>query len=195
LPKFPDIVANLPTDASTSATAQWQLRLCGQAQAVSEQGRRQTLERRDAALLALLAIAGPTARSNALALLSPEEAPEQVRGRLRQRIHVLKRRLGVEAVEGSHTLALGAALSWPGFDQEPPGTPLIGADEHADMPEFAQWLQVARNQLQTQRRERFAAQAAELEQPHRSLTLFSALQEQHVEGWRPCIAAVVRQHC
>ncbi len=152
---------------SARAMAEWRLRLCGQAQAESNQGQRHMLERRDAALLALLAIEGPTARSRVMALLWPDEAPEQVRGRLRQRIYALKRRLGVEAVEGSATLALSPDLQWHGFDQEPPDAPLLGDDDHADLPEFAGWLEIARQRLQTQRRERLAAQASELEQQGR----------------------------
>jgi DNA-binding SARP family transcriptional activator len=158
---------NPPTEDNTGETARWRLHLCGQAQAVSAQGKRLALERRDAALLALLAIEGPTARTRAMALLWPDEAPEQVRGRLRQRIHALKRRLGVEAIEGNHTLALSTDLPWPGFDQEAPDAPLLGDHDHADMPEFAQWLHAARGRLQGQRRERLAGQASQLEQQGR----------------------------
>jgi DNA-binding SARP family transcriptional activator len=131
--------------------------LCSQPHLVSSQGPRHPLERRDAALLALLAIEGPTARSRVMALQWPDEAPDQVRGRLRQRIYALKRKLGVEAVEGNHTLALSPGLPWLGFDQEQPDAPLLGDDDRADLPEFAQWLQVTRHWLQTQRRERLAA--------------------------------------
>ncbi len=154
-------------DVSASDQAHWSLALCGQAQAVSAQGRRHTLERRDAALLALLAIDGPTARSRAIDLLWPGEAPEQVRGRLRQRLFALRRKLGVDAVEGSQTLALSSTLPWPGFDHERADAPLLGDDDYADLPEFADWLQHTRNRLQTLRRERFAAQASELEQQGR----------------------------
>lgn len=121
------------------------------------------LERRDAAMLALLAIEGPTARARIKALLWPDESPEDVRGRLRQRIYALKRKLGVETISGSSTLAITPALAWPGFDGEPADGALLGDDDYADLPEFADWLRATRQRLQSLRRERFAGEASSLE--------------------------------
>ena len=72
--------------------------MCGLPRVVATNGKCVVLERRDAAMLALLAIEGPTARSRVTALLWPDESLEDVRGRLRQRIYALKRRLGVETI-------------------------------------------------------------------------------------------------
>jgi DNA-binding SARP family transcriptional activator len=125
------------------------------------------LERRDAAMLALLAIEGPTTRARVTALLWPDESPEDVRGRLRQRIYALKRKLGVEAISGSSTLAITPALAWPGFDGEPLDGALLGDDGYADLPEFADWLTATRQRLQSLRRERLAGEASSLEQQGR----------------------------
>ena len=146
----------------------WCLQLCGLPQALSATGDQAVvLERRDAAMLALLAIEGPTARSRVSALLWPDEALEAVRGRLRQRIFALKKKLGDEAVVGKLTLALAPTLPWAGFDSEPSKAPLLGDDDHADLPEFAQWLGATRDRLQGLRRERLANEAAALEQQGR----------------------------
>lgn len=152
---------------SAADAPRWRLQLCGLPQALSASGQTITLERRDAALLALLAIEGPTARSRVTALLWPDEALEQVRGRLRQRIFALKRKLGTEAVEGRLTLTLAPALPWPGFDAEPLTGPLLGDDDHADLPEFAQWLSATRHRLQSLRREQLAGESSALEQQGR----------------------------
>jgi DNA-binding SARP family transcriptional activator len=152
-----------PADRSVSEAPRWRLQLCGRAQLVSVQGETVTLERRDAAMLALLAIEGPTSRSRIIALLWPDEAADAVRQRLRQRIFALKRKLGVEAVEGQLTLSLAAPLHWPGFDDDAPDKPLLGDDPYAELPEFAQWLAGVRERLQSARRERHAAAASSLE--------------------------------
>ena len=156
---------SMSTDAAISAEPHWRLNLCGRAQAVSARGERFVLERRDAAMLALLAIDGPTPRARVMALLWPDDPVERVRNRLRQRIFALKRRLGAEAVVGSLTLALGPALQWQ--DDESAERPLLGDDDHADLPELAQWLAIVRERQQVLRRERLAGEASALEQQGR----------------------------
>ena len=154
---------------STSAIAsvvdapRWSLHLCGLHRVVATAGKCVVLERRDAAMLALLAIEGPTARARVKALLWPDESPEDVRGRLRQRIYALKRKLGVETISGTSTLATAPALAWPGFDGEPLDGALLGDDDYADLPEFADWLRATRQRLQSLRRERVAGEASSLE--------------------------------
>lgn len=145
----------------------WSLQLCGLHRVVAADGRCVVLERRDAAMLALLAIGGPTARARVKALLWPDESPEDVRGRLRQRIYALKRKLGVETISGSSTLAIAPALAWPGFDGEPLDGALLGHDDYADLPEFADWLKATRQRLQILRRERLAGEASSMEREGR----------------------------
>ena len=152
-----------PAESEVGLLACRRLQLCGQPQILLAQGRPVMLERRDAAMLALLAITGPTPRERVIALLWPDEESSQVRSRLRQRIFALKRKLGAEAVVGPLTLALAAPLQWPGFDQETPDAPLLGNDDHADLPEFALWLGGIRQRLQGARRERLATDASSLE--------------------------------
>jgi len=156
---MPDSTAAI---ASAVEAPRWSLHLCGQGRVVEVAGQCVVLERRDAAMLALLAIEGPTARARVTALLWPDESAEDVRGRLRQRIYALKRKLGVEAISGSSTLTLTPALSWPGFDGEPLDGALLG-DDYAELPEFAEWLRAARQRLHALRRERLAGEASALE--------------------------------
>src|SRR5690349_17981575 len=99
----------MPDSTAASACAveasRWSLHLCGQGRMVAVAGQCVVLERRDAAMLALLAIEGPTARTRLTALLWPDEPAQDVRGRLRQRVYALKRKLGVETISGTSTLS------------------------------------------------------------------------------------------
>ncbi|MEO8564070.1 MAG: BTAD domain-containing putative transcriptional regulator [bacterium] len=69
-------------------------------------------QRKALALLAVLAVAGPTgvSRDRLAALLWPESNAERARGALNQMLHALRRQLGAaEAVRGSATLSLDDA--------------------------------------------------------------------------------------
>jgi DNA-binding SARP family transcriptional activator len=124
-----------------------------------------SLERRDAALLAYLAFEGPTLRVKLLALLWPDEDAVLVRGRLRQRLFALKRKIKVELVLGNDALRLNDAarvLSGGGLD-DAAARPLLGDDDYADIPEFARWLVAQRQRERAHRREHFAEQASTLE--------------------------------
>jgi DNA-binding SARP family transcriptional activator len=68
------------------------------------------LERRDAALLAYLAMEGQAPRATLLELLWPDVQREAARNHLRQRLYRLRRAVGVELVEGSELLALAAGI-------------------------------------------------------------------------------------
>lgn len=65
---------------------------------------------RDAALLAWLAIEGPTARSRLAGLLWPDSDLEASRNSLRQRLFKLRKQTGTELVSGSTTLALSRGV-------------------------------------------------------------------------------------
>ncbi len=69
------------------------------------------LAARDAALLAWLAIEGPTPRARISALLWPQSDPVDARNVLRQRLFQLKRQLGVQLVVGSANLALSPEVT------------------------------------------------------------------------------------
>jgi DNA-binding SARP family transcriptional activator len=65
---------------------------------------------RDAALLAWLALEGPTLRTRLAQMLWPGSEPEAARNALRQRLFQLKKQLGVELVTGSATLRLAEGV-------------------------------------------------------------------------------------
>ncbi|MEP7302710.1 MAG: AAA family ATPase, partial [Caldimonas sp.] len=69
------------------------------------------LAARDAALLAWLALEGPTSRARLATLLWPDSEPETARNSLRQRLFKLRKQLGVTLVSGSTTLALAAGVT------------------------------------------------------------------------------------
>jgi len=91
---------------------------------------------RDAALLAWLALEGPTARERLANLLWPDSEPVAARNALRQRLFQLKRQLGVELVTGTATLALAAFVEHDLDDSDS----VLGAAPHDHSAEFVAWL-------------------------------------------------------
>ncbi len=103
---------------------------------------------RDAALLAWLALEGPTPRLRLAQLLWPDSSPEQARNALRQRLFQLKRQLGTSPVEGQTTLALAAGVQHDLAD----AAELLG-NEALDLgAEFDAWLAQRREQHRTRAR-------------------------------------------
>ena len=72
------------------------LQLAGAPHLARDDGRVHELERREAALLALIALEGPTPRGKAAALLWGDGDTERQRSSLRQRLFQLRRRTGCE---------------------------------------------------------------------------------------------------
>ena len=91
---------------------------------------------RDAALLAWLALEGPTARVRLASLLWPDSDPEAARNALRQRLFQLKKQLGVELVSGQVILALADGVHHDLEDSDS----VLGGAAHAHSPEFDAWL-------------------------------------------------------
>ena len=91
---------------------------------------------RDAALLAWLALEGPTPRTRLAQLLWPESEPEAARNALRQRLFQLKRQLGVDLVIGSATLELAASVTHDLDESDS----VLGDAAHAFGPELDDWL-------------------------------------------------------
>jgi DNA-binding SARP family transcriptional activator/tetratricopeptide (TPR) repeat protein len=83
-----------------------QLLLAASPRVVHADASETALNVRDAALLAWLAIEGPTPRTRLAVLLWPRSPPDVSGNALRQRLFQLKRQLGVELVTGHATLAL-----------------------------------------------------------------------------------------
>src|SRR5512137_1772489 len=88
----------------TSASAVIHLRLLAVPALVPGSGVPLALERKDAALLALLAVDGPLPRARAAALLWPDAEPQKARNSLRQRLFRLRRSAGSDVVVEGSTL-------------------------------------------------------------------------------------------
>ena len=113
-----------------------QLRLSTEPQFENAPGQTIALAPRDAALLAWLAVEGPTTRLRLARLLWPEHDDDAARNSLRQRLFKLRKQIGLDLIEGSSTLALtdGLRHDLDGADAMLGTQPLhIGA-------EFDNWL-------------------------------------------------------
>jgi DNA-binding SARP family transcriptional activator/tetratricopeptide (TPR) repeat protein len=88
-----------------------QIQLATAPRLVALDGRMTALGPRDGALLAWLALEGPTPRARLAQLLWPESEPESARNALRQRLFQLRRTAGTDLVVGSHTLALAEGVA------------------------------------------------------------------------------------
>ncbi|HET9977404.1 MAG TPA: AAA family ATPase [Burkholderiaceae bacterium] len=101
-------------------------------------GRALNLAALDAALLAWLALEGPTPRARLAQLLWPDKDAEAARNSLRQRLFKLRKSLGFELVQGSTTLSLANGVA---HDLDDADT-VLGQTAGEDLApgEFAQWL-------------------------------------------------------
>ncbi len=126
------------------------------------------LERKDAALLALLAIDGPMSRARVAALLWPDAESPNARNSLRQRLFRLRRAVGSDVIEEDAALRLADNV---GHDlanlparlaQDPSAAAgeLLGSFGYEDMGEFAEWVQSARERFRALRRDAIAEVAA-----------------------------------
>lgn len=126
------------------------------------------LERKDAALLALLVVDGPTPRARAAALLWPDADTRKARNNLRQRLFRLRRATGVDVVEERAALSLAPAVdhdlaALPArLAQDPAAASgeLLGTHAYEDCDELDQWVKGARERFRTQRRDAVAAALA-----------------------------------
>ena len=106
----------------------------------------QALAPLDAALLAWLAIEGPTPRARAAQLLWPDRDVQGARNLLRQRLFQLHKRLGCTLVEGVATLALVDTVIHDLDEADTVLGSIRGEDVAAG--EFAQWLALQRERRQ-----------------------------------------------
>lgn len=135
-------------------------------------GRQQPLQRRDAALLALLAIDGPQARSRAAARVWPDADAEGARNNLRQRLFRLRRSVGRELVDGGDLLRLadGVTHDLAGSAARLAEDPLadtgelLGGLDYGDCAGLADWVEAAREHWRAQRTQVLAEAAARLEE-------------------------------
>lgn len=131
------------------------LRLRRSPEAVDAHGAARPLAARDAALLAWLALQGPTARNRLAALLWPDSDAEAARNALRQRLFQLKRQCGRALVEGSATLALAAGVT---HDLDEAEELLAGLPDPPEG-EFADWLRRLRAERQARQAHALAQRA------------------------------------
>ena len=131
-------------------------------------GVRVPLERKDAALLALLALDGPRPRAEAAALLWPDADAAHARNSLRQRLFRLQRAAGAEIAEGSGQLRLLPGVRHDldtvaqrlAQDADAPAGELLGAHDYADCPSLAEWVEHARERWRRRRADALAMLAS-----------------------------------
>ncbi len=146
---------NTETAPAAPATGALQLRLLGPAAWCRPGVDWQQLPRKDAALLARLALEGPQARTGLAGWLWPDVAPSRAHGNLRQRLLTLRRQAGELVAEGEGLLQLHPAVD---CDLRPDGcsatalleAPLLAGLDGADDGVQA-WLDEARRQVQARR--------------------------------------------
>jgi DNA-binding SARP family transcriptional activator len=163
--------AELAVHETPAAAAVFHLRLLAVPALVRGDGVLIALERKDAALLALLAVDGPTSRSRAAALLWPDAESQKARNSLRQRLFRLRRAAGSDIVEESAALALAPGVvhdvaSVRGqLAQDPAAAAgeFLGTFGYEDCAELEDWVRAARERFHGQRRAALAAAAAEAE--------------------------------
>lgn len=150
------------------------------------------LSRKDAALLALLALDGETPRDRAAAWLWPEVPIAGARLNLRQRLHKLRHGGAGGLVQGSAALRLGDGVQVdvrrPSID--PDAGSLLGSLDYGDLEAFDDWLQARRRWVLQQQADALATQAAQAEargEPDRALLLcqrITGLVPTHEQAWR-----------
>ncbi|HEX6706384.1 MAG TPA: AAA family ATPase [Albitalea sp.] len=121
---------------SIARAAAMQLQLAASPRFVGPDGAAALLSARDAALLAWLALEGPTARSRLAALLWPQSDADAARNALRQRLFQLRKALGFDVVVGSTMLTLAEGVAHDLVD----AGGVLGNDPPVAAGEFAAWL-------------------------------------------------------
>ena len=123
------------------------------------------LERKDAALLALLAVDGPLPRARAAALLWPDADPQKARNNLRQRLFRLRHGAGCDVVVEESALALAEGVehdlaALPARLADDPSAAageLLGAFGYEDCDELDDWVRSTRERVRALRRDAIAA--------------------------------------
>lgn len=158
-------------DAAVTAVATLRLQLLGAPRLLLAGGETHALERKDAALLAMLAIEGPTPRNRAAALLWPDINEERARNNLRQRLFRLRRLAAAELISAGSVLALASGVQHDlnaiglqlAADADGAAAELLGTLDYGDCRELSAWADVARAQWRAARCNALAEVAARLE--------------------------------
>jgi len=164
-------MVGLQASATTAPGRVFTLHLLRQPHLQGPGGDMLPLSRKDAALLAVLALDGTAARDTLAAQLWPAVDAAHARASLRQRRFRLARAAGQMLVEGEESLRLAATVLPVGQDPDQ----LLAADAHAldgelldglvfaDCPDFERWLALARERWQVQRSQALTRVAGRLE--------------------------------
>lgn len=132
----PPMPSSPPSPSSPASASRLRLALARHAVLHRPDGAAVTLYARDAALLAWLAIEGPTPRARLAALLWPDSPGADARNTLRQRLFQLKKQAGAAIVSGDATLSLADGVAHDLADSDA----LLGAEPHDYSTELAAWL-------------------------------------------------------
>ena len=141
------------------------LNLLGSASWSRGMARAVSLERRDAGVLAYLALQGHAPRATLIQLLWPDATRDAGRNHFRQRLHRLRKSVGVELVEGSEMLSLAHAIAVDARDLAPEAAAgeLLPGFDYSDCPQFDAWLTQQRARLRRAHLDALAARTAQLE--------------------------------
>lgn len=155
--------------------SRWLVELSNQPKVRTSAGDRVVLERKTAALLAILAVDGPTSRARLAALLWPDSDEKKARGNLRQTLSRFRKLAGAELVESGDPLRLaeGVDTDWDellhgaSIPAAPLGVELLGGLDLSDCDELASWIDAANVRLRQALLGRLEAEADRLEQGDR----------------------------
>lgn len=125
------------------------------------------LERKDAALLAVLALDGPKARDALAGLVWPDVPLKTANISLRQRVFRLRRRTGGDLVNTGDVVSLADDVAVDGLPDarsdpraELPTGDLLGSFSYSDCGALADWVRTQREQWRVRRRDALTAAAA-----------------------------------
>ena len=150
----------------------WQLRLLGRPELVSIDGARKVaLRPKDAALLAIVALAGPIKSDHLAAMLWPSAATKQADNSLRQRLFRLRRETGIALVSSGALMSLAAGIEHDlvttlekiRVDDHAGRSELLGDLDFDDLPDLAAWVDAERQNWHARRDAVLAAAAAACE--------------------------------
>ncbi len=134
-------------------------------------GAAHALTRKDAALLAIVAVEGPSPPARLAALLWPDASAKQARTNLRQRLLRLRRTAGIPIalsddsirLVGELPIDLAAAPQAIVDDPQACAGELLGGHDYLDVDGLNDWVRSAREAWRHRRLELLAAQASRLE--------------------------------
>lgn len=160
--------------AYTSGMFRWRLRLLGEV-ALEGEGVRGSLERKTAALLAYVALEGPSPRSRLAGLLWPDVPEERARGNLRQLFRRLREAAGGDLFASAEPVRLCAEVGTDvsalqhavlsGRDTDPTllRGDLLAVYDYDDCSELFEWLLAQRERIRMLRSELIEAEIGRLE--------------------------------